>query len=232
MRPFPHCTARNVFVPRVYAAFEAAFLPLLQDRHQYLAKHDTHGTTLTRDVRGPLKFFASRPWHDLLAALFGIPATGHVNIGLHHHEPRSASGFPHNDVNPGWFVDYPSEDGIVMAQPELCSYTSGQPLERGVVPRETVRAAVLIFYLANPPWRPGDGGETGLYEAASDDPERPCASVPPVNNSLLAFECQPYSFHGFMSNRRAVRNSLVMWLHREKADAVRRWGHDAIVPYR
>ncbi len=89
----------------------------------------------------------------------------------------------------------------------------------------------MIFYLANPV-RGVVGGETGLYRAASDPIDRPADVVPPVNNSLVAFECTPTSFHGFMSNRNAVRNCLVMWLHREKTEAIRRWGESSIVYWR
>ena len=29
--------------------------------------------------------------------------------------------------------------------------------------RETIRAVSVLFYLANPEWEPGDGGETALF---------------------------------------------------------------------
>jgi hypothetical protein len=179
-----------------------------------------------------LAFFTSRAWHDLLAELFGIRATGHVNVGLHHHAAGSDNGFPHNDLNPGWFVDYQSKSGIILAQPNHCSYTDGRALQPDVVPRALVRAAALIFYIANPEWHSSDGGDTGLYEEASNDPKRPVVVIPPINNSLVGFECTPYSFHGFIRNVRTVRNSLVMWLHQEEEDVIRRWGPGVIVNYR
>jgi len=97
---------------------------------------------------------------------------------------------------------------------------------------ETIRAVAAIFYLDNPPWSPGDGGTTGLYRNASDPVDQPAAVVPPLNNSMLAFECTPFSYHGFVSNRRHPRNSVVLWLHRSRQDVVRRWGEHAIVGYK
>jgi len=231
LHPYPHYTAENVFKPAVYKAFASAFREEAR-RRQYMDKHDTYGVTLTRGLEGPLSFFASRGWREMIVRLLGIPATRHLNIGLHHHEPGSENGFVHNDLNPGWFVDYESADGTVLAQPDLCSYTSGETTGAGVTARQTIRAAALLFYLANPPWTPGDGGETGIYRCGSDAPERPLSAVPPVNNSILLFECTPWSFHGFIRNRRAERNSLVMWWHREPSDVARRWGADAVVDYR
>jgi hypothetical protein len=52
--------------------------------------------------------------------------------------------------------------------------------------------------------------------------------VPPINNSMLLFECTPYSYHSFISNRRSVRNCLVMWLHRPKEEVTARWGETVI----
>ena len=96
--------------------------------------------------------------------------------------------------------------------------------------RETMRAIAILYYLNNPEWLPGDGGETGLYRAITDQVDQAVVSVPPINNTLVAFECSPYSFHAFRTNRQP-RNSLVMWLHREKAEALAQWGEGSIVPW-
>ena len=90
----------------------------------------------------------------------------------------------------------------------------------------------VLFYLANEPWRPGDGGETALFHGAGGGIDRPAAVVPPVNNSMLAFECTPFSFHTFLSNVRTPRNSVVMWLHRPKSEVEERWTSRPIVYWR
>jgi Rps23 Pro-64 3,4-dihydroxylase Tpa1-like proline 4-hydroxylase len=114
-----------------------------------------------------------------------------------------------------------------MADPARCGYWHGTD---AVGPAyERVRAVAVLFYVGNEPWRPGDGGETGLYETADLPVDRPSVAVPPVNNRLLAFECTPTSFHSFISNRRSGRTSMIQWLHRSREEAVGRWGENSLV---
>ena len=91
-----------------------------------------------------------------------------------------------------------------------------------------VRAVSILYYTANPPWHRGDGGQTGLYERRSDRTDQPTATVAPVNNTLLAFECTPNSSHSFISNRVSERNSVTMWLYRSDRAAVTRWGEGTL----
>jgi hypothetical protein len=225
--PFLHYVAPNVFTPQVYEELVTAFRATLTEQRGYLSKHDIHGTTFEPGLTGPLRLFVSRPWHDMLAGLFGVTATGHVSGGTHHHEPGSSNGFPHNDLNPGWFIDYDSPDGIVLPQHDLCQYTTGTTTSDKPA-RRVIRAVAVIYYLGNPPWAAGDGGETGLYASASDPIAAPVTRIAPRNNTLLAFECTPYSFHGFITNRVHPRTSVVAWLHREPADVEARWGPGVI----
>jgi hypothetical protein len=191
--------------------------------------YDAYALSFSPALDGPLAIFVSREWHDMLARLLGIEATGDINGGFHHHLPGSGSGRPHNDLNPGWFVDSPRTDGINVSNYEKCDYNSGQIYKPGLKARETVRAAALLFYLNNPSWRQGDGGETGLYLDAGQAVDQPSEAPPPVDNSLLLFECTPHSYHAFLQNHRNPRNSLIMWLHRTKAEVERRWGGGSIV---
>jgi Rps23 Pro-64 3,4-dihydroxylase Tpa1-like proline 4-hydroxylase len=119
---------------------------------------------------------------------------------------------------------------LVHDSADRCDYRFGAD-DDNVATVERMRAVAIIFYLANPS-SGVFGGQTGLYRSNSDSIDKPAAVVPPVNNSLVAFECTPASFHGFISNRTAVRNTLVMWLHRDKSEAIRRWGEQNIVYWR
>ena len=231
--PFPHIVAYDVFEPPIYARLEQSFHQILDGIAQqgYLEGHDIYGTTIGASLAPMLEPLSSRAWHDLLARITGVQATGHVALGLHHHTVGSADGFPHNDLNPGWFADDPPPGAIELSDPSVVEYTTGVAHVASVRPREVVRAVAALFYLSNGNWEPGDGGTTGMYRGAADDPNRPVLVVPPLDNSLLVFECTPVSWHGFIGNRRRPRNSMIMWLHRPKADVVARWGESAIVPY-
>ena len=241
--PWPHVLVREAFGDYLYHNLEEEFRRLLalgfandgRSRSglftRNMSGYDAYSINFTPEMTGPFRLFLLRGWHDLLAGLFGIEATGDVNGGLHHHAAGSASGKIHNDFNPGWFVGSSDEQSVNVSDHRLCSYHHGTllPGGKGLTPREEVRAVAMVYYLNNPPWSPGDGGETGLYRSPRCEIEKPGVAVPPLNNSLLAFECTPYSYHRFLSNRRHERNSVILWLHRTKADAVARWGERSIV---
>jgi LPS sulfotransferase NodH len=228
--PFPHVYATEVFAPETYKEMANQFEGLLSGGHfsRSIPGYDVSAYTITGRTEGPLSAFTSREFHDTLARVFGVEATGELNIALHHHAIGSASGSPHNDLNPGWFAERRRSDGIVVLDPaDGCDYRFGSSNEE-IRTVERIRAVAVIFYLANPPGR-YYGGETGLYRAASDPMNRPASAIGPRNNSLIAFECTPWSFHGFMTNPRAVRNCLVMWLHRDKNEVTERFGGSSIV---
>lgn len=230
--PFPHLLAYDVFIEPVYKRLEASFLDAISQTQgrPYLEKHDIAGRTLTADVAALFEPLATRWWNDLLAGLLGIETTGHLACGMHHHDAGSSHGFSHNDFNPGWF-NGACPPGEVRLGDGLVNYMTGEPLGPGAEPIQTVRAASMLYYLGNPPWAPGDGGMTGLYGSGIDDITHPVAAAPPINNSLLLFECTPNSYHGFISNVAKPRNSIVMWLHQSVERATGVWGVGSVVNY-
>jgi hypothetical protein len=239
--PFPHFTAQNVFVKNIYQSLESAFQHILarglgpkrQDGvarfSRNMSGYDAYGLSFEPSFNGPLRVFLSRAWHDTLSAVAGVNATRDLSGGLHHHSAGSSSGSVHNDFNPGWFTDRHSPNGINVADSRVCDYNLGTLRQAGLKPRQCVRAVAMLFYLNNPPWSPGNGGETGLYCSNSDAVERPSAVIPPINNSILIFECTPYSYHTFLRSQSHPRNSVILWLHRPLAEVVRRWGEGKIV---
>jgi hypothetical protein len=237
--PFAHIVARDVFTSDYYQSLERAFKGLLARGlsetpnpgrfSRTMRSYDVYSLNLSRKTEGPLQVFRSRAWHDLLSAVTGVEVTGDVNGGFHHHVVGSKSGRLHNDLNPGWFADRPAADGVNLARHDLCDYLHGTARAAGVAPRCTVRAVAMLFYLANAEWQPGDGGETGLYPEPRCGVSHATALVPPHNNSILAFECSPHSYHAFLTNRRHVRNSVILWLHRTTQSVAARWGERAIV---
>jgi len=232
--PFPHVWAGGVLNKRRYNDVERHFRRLLEAGtfSPDIPGYDVDALSITEENAGPMSVFLSRRWHDMLAGLFHEPATGEIIVSLHHHKPGSLSGVPHNDLNPGWFVPDPGHDGRVRVHNARdCRYRDGLVPAKGATARavERIRAVAVIFYLANPPYATGAGGETGLYRSASDPVTGPSAVIPPYNNSMVAFACTPFSFHSFITNRFRPRNALVMWLHRSKEATVARYGEASIV---
>ena len=237
--PFPHIYVQQVFAAPVYDRLSAAFRDLLA-RSASDRRHDSglvyFGDTFDGYLMpfrpaftGPLSLFISKAWVDLLAKATGVEATYDVNGALHHHTTGSRDGFIHKDFSSCWFIDNPRPDGVNVSDNNLCNYRTGKTSVAGATPQERVRAVAMLFYLDNARWSPGDGGETGLYRTGGDPIDEPAIAIPPVNNSMLIFECSPYSYHSFRSNRRNPRSSVALWLHRTKVDAVARWGAELIV---
>ncbi len=231
-RPFPHVYARDVFVADFYAQLDDEFHRIERERPETFQRnmkgYDASGASISRFRDGPLGVFVSREWHDLIARVAGVRATGDVNANLHHHDPGSGSGWPHNDLNPAWFAGPPPQpDEIRLEHSDGVALHTGER-RPGVEARECIRGVSLLFYLGNPPWQPGDGGETGLFADIASAHLGPPAAIPPVNNSMVLFECTPRSWHGFVSNHTKPRNSVVMWLHRTKDEVLQRWGDQSI----
>lgn len=237
--PFPYVVGRDVFVPAFYEELAREFRALLQDGYEVTGGRERFGRNITGydamslrflpEYSGPLSIFYSRPFHDMATRLLGVESTRDVSGGLHHHPVGNRSGWIHNDLNPGWFLDRPRPDGMNFGVPAACDYQTGA-LSGGVqeTPRPTVRTLAMLFYLNNEPWEPGDGGETGLFQYESDPSAPPVAAVPPINNTLLLFRCTPHSFHAFQHNRRKVRNSMVLWFHTPRQRIVEQYGEGAI----
>lgn len=242
-QPFPHIVASHVFNDSFYGMLEAEYTLILgKGLHdapennkgnfsRSIAGYDAYGVGFHQGMSGSLSIFASREWHDLLASLFNIPATGHVNVGAHHHAIDSANGWVHNDFNPAWFPRQ-AMGPIRFPDPLRCAYKTGAGSLPTADKLEVVRAVAMIFYLSNGGWTKGNGGETGLYSSASASPTDVHTRVSPENNSILIFECTPNSFHTFLSNSGRPRNSVIMWIHRSKKDALARWPEKELESWR
>jgi hypothetical protein len=180
--PFLHVIATNVFDDGLYKTIATEFDALLErglsesnDTRRFsrnMGSYDAHSLHLHSDYTGALDIFASREWHDMISAVFAIKTTDDLSIELHHHAPGSVNGSIHDDFNPGWFSDKPRADGINLVSLET-NYKTGYNGDPTVKPRETIRAIALLFYLNNPLWIPGNGGETGLYKKGTDNVNAP-----------------------------------------------------------
>ncbi|MBU3059962.1 2OG-Fe(II) oxygenase [Nocardia sp. NEAU-G5] len=228
--PFPHVYVREVFTRPFYDRLAAEFERVRLEQPELFEPvgegSGATGVNLARVRNGPLELFLSRAWHDLIARLVGAQdaVTGDIEGALHHHAPAGPRGLPRHDLTRAWFAGpAPAPDAVGLA---------GADANPGIGPgddeRELVRAVAVLFYLGNDEWRPGSGGETALLSAA--DPSRPQSAVhvPPLNNSMVVFECTPRSWHTFAGGNTAARNSVVMWLYQTREQAEFRWGGAAI----
>ena len=235
--PFPHIVARDVFVHEFYSELAVQLggilargltdAPTGSGFARGMSGYDAYGISITKELGEPLSLFVSAGWRDLMSDLFGIGRTPYVFAGAHHHTPCSADGFIHNDFNPVWFPRAAAQDAIQVPDAGACDFKTGAGSFSAQEKVQTVRGAVVIFYLLNDGWQQGDGGETGLFRGPDDPHSAPAARCLPENNSLVAFECTPQSYHAFLASRRP-RTSVIMWVHRMPGEAFERHGEERL----
>lgn len=231
--PFPHVVASNVFTASFYEALSLQLMGMLGGGPEKTAPPrgmpglDVFGMAFAPPVSGPLAILVSPAWRDLMCQHFDIAPTPYVYAGAHHHSVGSKSGFIHTDFGTAWYARG-SNGSIQLPNHQLCNYQTGKGDLSDAEKVQVVRGVVLLFYLLNDGWGPGDGGETGLYAREDLPVSKPSALVSPVNNSLVAFECSPTSFHTFISNRKCPRTSITVTVHRTLEDAERRFGREHI----
>lgn len=235
--PYPHIVARDVFVPGFYGSVAAQWreirsrglseVPRRDHLSRTMPNYDAYGMPLAPSATEPLSIFLSRDWRDLLCRLFDITPTPYVFAGLHHHTVGSKSGFVHNDLNPVWFPRVHGDE-IQVPNNDACAYRTGVGSLPDSGKIQVVRAVAMIFFVGNDGWRRGDGGETGLYSSGQSKVLEPAARWPPLNNSLITFECTPRSFHSFVTNTRLPRSSVIMWIHRPLQEAIEKFGSEQL----
>lgn len=230
-RPFPHVYVRDVFVAEFYQRLAAEFERVRTEPNLFAPVSDGYSATgvdLTTVRNGPLEVFLSRAWHDLIERVAGVSASGDVEGSLHRHQPNSSRSHPHHDLAPAWFPGTaPAVGEVGLPGADIDLKSGDRPA--GTPAREMVRAVAVLFYLGNGEWQHGDGGETGLFTDISAARPTPAVSIPPLDNSMIVFECTPRSWHTFLGGNTAARNSVVMWLHRPREQAANRWGGERIV---
>lgn len=217
--PFPHVVAHDVFNRDVYEQITGDFHRLLEQQQivGYNTQHDFYGSSLQRGQCGALELFLSPAWYELFAGLFQVTGPRYLTAGVHRHRPGSRDGFPHNDIFPE-LLSARRADGEVRAF-------------GGRVEGKSVRAVAILFYLNNGRWAPGAGGETALYRDWKDPVDEPVASVPPRDNTLFAFGCNPHSYHSFRANRKR-RDTVISFVYRSLADYRQLWGDEGVQQYK
>lgn len=182
------------------------------------------------EVGFPLDIFYSAGWRDHWRATFGLPLTDEVVVEFHHHTPRSKEDAWHDDFNRAYFLEQGRLPSGINPWYFQCNYMdpTASRLPEGAKVLERVRAVTFIYYFGRQPYRPGDGGQTGI---GADDPVsgevKLVHAVEPRPNRLLAFEISDRSHHKFMTNHRRDRNTVIGWFHTTPTDAAGLHGNDA-----
>ena len=229
--PFRHWRATSVLDDQTYQRVASAFKSAFTDAdprasspaRSKVRNYDAEIVALNSVNSAPFSPLLSEEWITSLHVLLNLPRRRVIDAALHSSPAGSRTGWIHTDLCSAWFDERDDQGSIVFADRSSCDYFTGRAKTSSARPREYVRAATMIFYLANEGWAPGDGGETGLYGAAKPCAHTTVAKVAPIDNTLVLFECSPHSYHRFLANPGRRRNSIILWLHADVGDAERRW---------
>ena len=189
-----------------------------------MARYDASGWGFPADIDWPLRLFVTKEWHDLVSRAVGVDTVPYVSAGIHHHDVGGENGRPHSDLNPVYFAEVEPHDGMVSLRGDLVDLKSGRRLQENTpVTRQRPGSLDPVLH-GQPPVAPRRRWPDGTLRAPVRPHRTARGGVAPVNNTLLAFECTPNSFHSFISNRVSERNSITMWLYRSDSAAATRWG--------
>lgn len=225
--PYRYCVAKDVFVDSVREQLSSAFeerISKSRSKSTPYANYDAVILPFEEADRAKFHPLLDRPFLATVASALQLDVTFEVDGALHRHPPGSRTGWIHNDFNPGWFPRAARNDELLLCDHGVCNYRTGVASRAEISPVQRMRRLTLIYYLNNRDWREGDGGETGLYPSAERSVLEPEVALPPIDNSFLAFECSPHSYHSFLSSKRQ-RNSIILWLHWSLEAAKSRWPH-------
>jgi hypothetical protein len=230
-QPFKHAIIHDALSTVDSASLSRVF----EHRMNVAASGDASYANYDARIR-PLKSADFTPFKTLLAVdhlrrlarALQLEATLEVDSACHAHPAGSRSGWLHNDYNPGWFSQAASGDDLVFSGTLGCDYRTGKCIDPNTKPVVRMRYLTMIYFLNNPTWKPGMGGETGLYLGPSQSVDAATIWIPPINNTMLLFECTPHSWHSFRSCT-FQRNSITLWLHRDTDSAKRQWPHHSPV---
>lgn len=159
----------------------------------------------------PISKLVSLELKEFVAELLDIRFDENLMIGMHRHLPPSKSGWSHTDFA---VVSFPNIAPNYAGQRIYfdgcgCTY-SDDSRDRQPKSIKTARAVACLYYSANRPWKPGMGGETGIYMT---DGTTLVSAIPPKNNLLFVFEISPLSYRAYLGSQSMQRSSYIWWYH-------------------
>jgi hypothetical protein len=212
--PFPHIYIENFLKEDSYQKVLSEFRDIqkrgyssdikeIESFHQFEIDYDGYVfmPIPSLDKKTALHLFFSVEWNLFFSKLFKQHTDFETSLAFHHHPIGDNTGFVHHDLADKPF--YKSE----QLKNKVIPSSRDPKKQNGLYKKKRIIA--LIYYVNNSDWQEGDGGETGLY---SSDKKTLLKKIPPISNSLLAFQISEKSMHAFQKNLKE-RNCVVQWFH-------------------
>lgn len=222
--PFPHVHIENFFKPEFYKdccdffnsilgkGLSDEFNPYKFSRYSF-EYYNAFFWQMPQQSSSPISEFLSIKWVEYFSDLFGVELTNEVSFELRHHKADinpSITSYVHNDFYVvGFPKNIPNKNELFQYYFQ-CPYLLASPEDEKLV-NKRMRSVVAFIYLNNEPWKEENGGSTALYRSTNLDKE--IKRIPPISNSMLAFEITPCSYHSYVNNNTVNRNTIMLWFH-------------------
>jgi hypothetical protein len=222
--PFPHVHVESFFKPKFYKDCCDFFNEILDrgvsdkyDPYKFSRYHFEYYNAFFWQMHAnssyPISQFLSIEWVNYFSNLFNVELTNEVSFELRHHKVdtiKNITKYVHNDFYVvGFPFDVPDKKELFQYYFQ-CPYLLQSPEDEEMV-NKRMRSVVAFIYINNQDWEEKSGGVTALYK--STNLERHVKEIPPISNSMLAFEITPYSYHSYINNNTVDRNTIMLWFH-------------------
>ena len=231
--PYRHAIFRNVFSDAV-AQNLLSYHERVNSKSLHIGTREqvgeamysarTYTPTLLDIQTSPVAAFFSQSLRESIQDCLGVTANDCIMMHSHRHDAPSTNGIPHNDCGVVCFPHHgPSHNGFNIYQQDTGVIYSDDSRDAQPDVRKVARSIACIYHVGDANWQVGDGGETALYAM---DQSTILKKVPPIHNSLFAFDTSPISQHGYLASPRKTRRSFIWWYHDEVVNVLdRHRGH-------
>jgi|GEM_PF-2792135 len=188
------------------------------DRHQFtrfgdaslVGKYDAYRFNPAPGLGAlPTDMLRLPEWISYFSDLFKVQLTQDELLSYHYHKIGGHTGTAHTDYSLCTFKNDPLPNRV-NSWYYHCKYEN----DSDTIPEDchqVMRSVTLVYYLNNE-CNGKHGGETAIYHNG-----QVVDTITPVNNRLFAFEVEPESHHGFLTNSKHERCSITQWFHQESA---------------
>ena len=218
---FRYTVIDNLFKVSLVSDMLTYFSENMKNKMSKFLHYDCNVLCINPKDKHPFDFIYSIEWKNFISNIFpDIPLTNNTVAEIQHHNIGSPNGWVHNDFDAAHFVNNPLDNGINVWY-HNCPYRQNKPNYDLIT---NVRSIVLMYHLNDKPnWREGDGGETAFYSNYTKDVEDHFLKINPVQNRLVVYEINPFSYHSFKSNIKHERTTFIQWYHSSMEDTKNRF---------
>lgn len=178
----------------------------------YFDIYNLYAHRIKNTERLSLDVFLSYEFKKLIEQLFSKKLSHYTEILFHNNVPITEDKYIHDDYTNVVFQKQGDVTGLKSATPAegFGPFVNHEITVEDQSLEVKKRAVTALLYL-NKNWKPGLGGETGIFYKGEDYIELSC--IAPIFNRLVIFEVSKDSHHNYKKSSLKNRNSISQWFY-------------------